>query len=343
MSLFTEEYPSLDSYWRSIILFGKNSATYKFALAKSLLELSPQTNTFISLEELAVPFCQHISTHLKTNDKQSTSTSSKFIDACRQLNEQKMEQDHLIQYAVKYGFENVLDAFHNVNQNHIPVQFFETIKTGKKPKGIIITDNFYKLKETSQASNFILETEARWRLVETAWALGLAPSLVEVKYDELKGEFFVDSSDKRRRTDITSARASLIGYQKAKCFYCFDDISTDPNHDLFADIDHFFPHSLQNSTQTNLNGIWNLVLACKRCNRGENGKFAKIPEIHLLERLHKRNSFFINSHNPLRETLMNQTGKSEKQRITFLQQMNSFAINQLVQYWKPHNTFTPAF
>ena len=26
---FEEEYPSLDSYWRSIILFGKNSASYK--------------------------------------------------------------------------------------------------------------------------------------------------------------------------------------------------------------------------------------------------------------------------------------------------------------------------
>lgn len=32
--------PSLESQWRAIILFGKNSATYKFAFAKSLLELA---------------------------------------------------------------------------------------------------------------------------------------------------------------------------------------------------------------------------------------------------------------------------------------------------------------
>jgi len=30
---------SLESQWRALILFGKNSATYKFAFAKSLLEV----------------------------------------------------------------------------------------------------------------------------------------------------------------------------------------------------------------------------------------------------------------------------------------------------------------
>ena len=36
---FKEQYPSLESYWRSIILFGRNVASDKFALAESLLEL----------------------------------------------------------------------------------------------------------------------------------------------------------------------------------------------------------------------------------------------------------------------------------------------------------------
>jgi len=30
-----------EAYWRSIVLFGGNVASYKFALAKSLLELAP--------------------------------------------------------------------------------------------------------------------------------------------------------------------------------------------------------------------------------------------------------------------------------------------------------------
>jgi hypothetical protein len=46
----------LESQWRAIILFGKNSATYKFAFAKSLLELISEEKTSITLGELVKPF-----------------------------------------------------------------------------------------------------------------------------------------------------------------------------------------------------------------------------------------------------------------------------------------------
>jgi hypothetical protein len=39
MSVFEEEHPSLESYWRSVVLFGNNVASYKFALAKTLVGL----------------------------------------------------------------------------------------------------------------------------------------------------------------------------------------------------------------------------------------------------------------------------------------------------------------
>ena len=52
--------PTLESQWRALILFGKNSATYKFAFAKSLLELANKETTTISLNDLAEPFSRHI-------------------------------------------------------------------------------------------------------------------------------------------------------------------------------------------------------------------------------------------------------------------------------------------
>lgn len=110
MSQFTEEYPSLESYWRSVILFGQNVASYKFALAKSLLEISPKANTFIPLEDLSEPFSRHILEHLKINDKQITSKTSTFIDACRNYNAGILDKDELIRTTVKYGYANVLDA-----------------------------------------------------------------------------------------------------------------------------------------------------------------------------------------------------------------------------------------
>jgi hypothetical protein len=39
MTPFTDVQPSLDNYWRAIILFGRNVAAYKFALGKTLLGL----------------------------------------------------------------------------------------------------------------------------------------------------------------------------------------------------------------------------------------------------------------------------------------------------------------
>lgn len=51
---FIEQTPTLDSYWRSIILFGRNTASYKFAMAKSLLDLASKESNFVTLEELAI-------------------------------------------------------------------------------------------------------------------------------------------------------------------------------------------------------------------------------------------------------------------------------------------------
>ena len=91
-----------------------------------------------------------------------------------------------------------------------------------------------------------------------------------------------------------------------------------------------------------MDGIWNLVLACTVCNRGVNGKFDKIPVKLLLERLHPRNEFLISSHHPLRETLMQQTGKTEQHRKTFLIDFYEEAWNKndpydgskgILQFW----------
>ncbi|WP_238457936.1 HNH endonuclease domain-containing protein [Alkalihalobacterium alkalinitrilicum] len=336
-----EEHPSLESYWRSVILFGRNVATYKFALAKSLIELAPKEDSFVTLEELSEPFSKKIIEHLKQNDKQITSKSSTFLNACRDAINNEISRDELISTTKKYGFNNVLDAFHIVNQNEISVKFFEK-ETRGRTKGIVITDSLYLLRDSKQFQNFEQEVEARWRLVETAWSMNVSPSLLEVNYDDETNIFYIEENN-IRRTDVTSARDALNGYQKGKCFYCFDDISINSLSADLGDVDHFFPYVLQSQVQLNLNGVWNLVLACKNCNRGLSGKFAKVPSIKLLERLHKRNTFFIESHHPLRETLINQTGKRETDRISFLKSMDSIAINYLIHRWEPNNEFAPVF
>jgi len=327
---FYEIEPNLENYWRSIILFGRNVASYKFALAKALYDLRRSSNDLIPLEELARPYVKHLLEHLQQNPKQITSKSSKFISVCQQFNNEEITYDQLINTATKYGFQNVIDAFHNVNSIEVPKRFF--IDERKELGGIRITDDFYRLAETENFYDLNLETEARWRLVETGWELGISKQLISVGYDSDSKEFFTTNRD--RRIDITSSRDSLNGYQKGRCFYCYADISIDPKDENLADVDHFFPWILRDVVP-NTNGIWNLVLACKDCNRGENGKFEKLPTLDLLKRLDKRNEYLINSHLPLRETLIQQTGKTAQQRQHFLQtQYNAAKIN-LIHTWEP--------
>ncbi len=61
-----------------------------------MLELADKEKTSISLEELAVPFSYHLSEHLKINDKQCTSSSSKFLDKIREHNKGECAQDSLV-------------------------------------------------------------------------------------------------------------------------------------------------------------------------------------------------------------------------------------------------------
>lgn len=55
IATFQEEHPSLESYWRSVILFGRNVASFKFALAESLIDLSKDGRSDVTLDELAAP------------------------------------------------------------------------------------------------------------------------------------------------------------------------------------------------------------------------------------------------------------------------------------------------
>jgi hypothetical protein len=344
VSLFEDYKPSIESYWRSIILFGRNVASYKFALGNVLLELADKERVSITLEELALPFAQHISNHLQISEKQGTSSSSKFLDACRKFNEKKIGEDELRNITARIGFVNVIDAFHNVNQGEIPIRFY--VDERQNNNRIVITDELLKLKESIQFNNLPHEIEARWRLVETAWSLNINRSLLSVEYNEEESLFYTQA-DKIRRINITSARDALNGYQKGKCFYCFADISIESGNENLADVDHFFAHSLRLLDKTiysdDLNGVWNLVLACAKCNRGESGKFAAVPTIKYLERLHTRNSFLINSHHPLRETLINYTGRSEDERRAFLQAKYNFAKEYLVQDWETRDELEAQF
>jgi len=342
VATFLTTQPTPENNWRGIVLLGRNVATYKLALAKSLLELSAAGKTFVTLEELAVPYTRHLTEHLKHSEKQITTSSSRFLDTCRKFNQGQATQTALVDAAVSLGFNNVIDAFHVVNNGPVPQRFF--VDDRKSRKGITLTDTLLTLAGTTQATNLPVEVEARWRLVETAWSLSLPPQLLAVQYDASLESLFVEVPS--ARINITGCRPALNGYQKGRCFYCFRDILIARGAESNVDVDHFFPLVLARFSEfasMNLNGVWNLVLACEECNRGVGGKFMRVPTTRYLERLHSRNQFYIESHHPLRETLMNQTGQLEAQRRDYLQQVHQEATRRLLHAWESLHEQAPAF
>jgi 5-methylcytosine-specific restriction endonuclease McrA len=304
--------PSDTNVFRSIVLFGRNVATYKFALATSLLDFAQKGQQSVSLAELAVPYSAILCDHLKNSPKQGTSSGSKFLTACNDFNQGLITHDELIAKTISLGFENVIDAFHRVGTADVPTRFFLDQRKSSSPS-IAITPEMMNVAFTDGSSS-LLETDARWSLVETAWALGLSTNIVG--FDEVTGSLLLPE----KRKAITSARSALNGYQKGRCFYCYRNIEIVSGSQDLADVDHLFPHVLQRKGMSNnLDGVWNLVLACQTCNRGEKGKFDSTPALKYIERLNKRNEYLILSAHPLRETLIYQTGENATMRRQFLQ------------------------
>jgi hypothetical protein len=348
MTEFTEVRPTLDNYWRAVILFGRNVASYKFALGQTLLEFSGKGQSAVPLAELAGPFARHICAHLRGCDKQITSASSTFLDECRKFNRGELPEERLVESTARLGFVNVIDAFHVVGRAEFAVRFFADERAGTG--GIRLTDDLFRLAESYQRRNLPAEVEARWRLVETAWELHLPASALTVDYDTETGGLIARSRLDRRKA-VAPCRDALNGYQKGKCFYCFADVSVVAGADDLGDVDHVFPHALRSRVPgsplaARIDGIWNLVLACPTCNRGVAGKFECLPALKYVERLHTRNEFFILSHHPLRETLIAQTGADEPQRRAFLQEAYRCAKTEgglVGDDWRPRDEHEPAF
>jgi hypothetical protein len=236
--------------------------------------------------------------------------------------------DRLAETTVKLGFNNVIDAFHVVGSGPVPVRFFVDERNTGGPPAIRITDELRTLAASLQGAALTDEAESRWRLVETAWALELPRAGLAVQADMAQALLYVE---RVRRVNLTGVRGALNGYQRGRCFYCDAETAL-----IASDVDHFFPWILkERGAMPDADGVWNLVLACQGCNRGVRGKFAGVPSAWLIAKLHERNNWLVDSHHPLRETVMLQTGQDTEARASYLRSRQRIALDALVHEWEP--------
>ena len=103
---------------------------------------------------------------------------------------------HSSHSATRLGFINVLDAFHVINQEEIPVRLFhKDFKRGSKR--LILTDKTIELARSLEASSVAQETESRWNLIETAWELGMSANTLSVEYDGNEEHVIAEGGNRR--------------------------------------------------------------------------------------------------------------------------------------------------
>ncbi len=238
MKTFLSSTPTVNENWRAVILFGKNTASYKFALAQALLSLGNRQDDLIRLDELALPYATALCSHLKNAPKQGTFKKSTFLQECQKRLEGKYTDDQLRDVTVKLGFGHVLDAFHNLGGGRESVRFFH--KEQRPTKAIRLTSEFFRLADEDVAPDLEKEVKGRWRLVETAWEAGVSVPLIET---EDRGERLIalfgeeqEAGRDRRRVSVTSSRDALNGYQKGHCFHCFARIGITAGASDLADV-----------------------------------------------------------------------------------------------------------
>ncbi|KPZ65315.1 hypothetical protein AN392_01469 [Pseudoalteromonas sp. P1-16-1b] len=293
---------------RTIALFGKNVATYKFALALALLKVKTNRSG-INFEDLQEDFLNEFLLHYEEVPEQfSSGKPTRFTLACDRYIESGKTQSGFLELkdsTASQWHNYVFDAFHNVGGGSIAKKWW-LFEHDSKGKSLVLTDRLLELRENPLEKKIMIdEILARWSIVQSAWAAGVSTNLVT--HSKTEGLVISNESGSGRRVSLRSALDALLPYQKGRCFYCdaVVDKTSQNSDDLFPDVDHFFAHSYiaklkekgdERALSINKDGIWNLVIACKACNRGAQGKFDSRPPVNFFEKLVKRNMLFTEEH-----------------------------------------------
>ena len=112
----SDHYSNRD-YWKAIILYGPNNATYKIALGKTLLELAGRDVTHVAWNVLSEEFLRQYKNRLdnavmpqQTNPSRQT-VMERIIN---QLNNGQLSWNGTIEKVGTDAFNDVIPRFHNI-------------------------------------------------------------------------------------------------------------------------------------------------------------------------------------------------------------------------------------
>ena len=307
--------------WRIIILYGRNTATYKLALGACLVRFAQADQTTITMPDLAETFFDVYAERLKDGGKPQLlhphrQTVMENIVTLYTLG--KLNRELAIQRVEQEAFHDVVPRFHTIHNASIAPPFYE-----QTPKGLVLTDGLFKVFTGADNEKLLDELYARWSLLEGAFQKRRENSTLanDIRLIYLEKGY--------TRTSLSPVIPVIQGYQDGRCFYCGELLS-----DTGIDVDHVIPRQVIYHDE-----LWNLVLAHSFCN---NQKSDMLPERTYIEKLIDRNERLIASMHPIKETMILTLGTTpELRRKTTLKIYNDALIVVPVT-WEGTRGYNPA-
>jgi 5-methylcytosine-specific restriction endonuclease McrA len=330
---FYRAEPTANTSWRLAILMGANSRTYKFALGSALLSVAKDGREAVSLAELAKPYALALARRAKRYPQgpaQAALGETDYLSILKAESEATLSSgsatERLISASVATMPGMVMQKFHNLRAfGEIPHRFYEVTGRGKDQ----VVQLTPELTQVAQKSALLQEElDARWSIVEISFDVGIGRSLMD------RGVVLSTDGDQILqapfgRTSVTSARAALSGFQHGRCFYCNEPLTSLPRA---VHVDHFYPIALTRTGSwkgPDVNGIWNLVVACSACNLN---KSTRLPTQDEVRSLIDRNEAVMTSPHPLKRTLEmtmsmpnGPSAVSPAARLAFIQAVDNLA------------------
>lgn len=153
-----------DDFWRAIILYGLNQATYKIVLGQSLIRFTEQQKSFISMNEVAEDFFDIYLERLRDGEPQLVIPNRQAT--MKRIVNDKITRTKAIERIEREAFNDVIERFHTVDRLETPMRFYE-----KTDKGLIIFNSIYDIFSNHKNFEQINELNARWDLLESAFEI----------------------------------------------------------------------------------------------------------------------------------------------------------------------------
>lgn len=276
-------------YWKAIILYGLNQATYKIALGKTLLQLAENGKENVEWNKLSKYFLDNYLERLASKYRPQQSNPNRLTVMERivtGINKGIYSYEEAIELVGKNAFNDVIPRFQTIGTDtEIAANKFYHFDHGKS---LHIHDTVFALNQNSR-TELDAELQARWSLLEGAFTI--SQENYELTND-LREIYLVNGNG---RSNLTSNIPFLTGYQGNVCFYCGEPISNENIH-----VDHVLPFQVLHHDE-----IWNLVLCHDICNLH---KSDALVSRHYIEKLITRNENIMGSNHPWKKKIALQLG-----------------------------------